>query len=146
MLPKGRKDVGETLEQCAIRETWEETGFRASLLPLRIDTQATWPRGSQDGNQEAALVTEPVCVTQREKDGVLKIIFWYAAQGDSEASEAVRERGEGEEGFESLWVYSWDVREALTFEDDREVARLVIDAFRRSFRSPPSRRRTPAIC
>ncbi|OAA64007.1 NUDIX hydrolase domain-like protein [Cordyceps fumosorosea ARSEF 2679] len=35
-LPKGRKDVHEALPDAALRETWEETGVRAALLPVRI--------------------------------------------------------------------------------------------------------------
>ncbi len=30
-LPKGKADPGETLESCALREVWEETGFRCRL-------------------------------------------------------------------------------------------------------------------
>ncbi|KAA8899730.1 hypothetical protein FN846DRAFT_960117 [Sphaerosporella brunnea] len=32
LLPRGRKDVGETIETCAIRETLEEGGYRVELL------------------------------------------------------------------------------------------------------------------
>ncbi|KAI5856622.1 hypothetical protein BZA05DRAFT_389103 [Tricharina praecox] len=32
-LPRGRKDIGETLSSCAIRETLEEGGYHVRLLP-----------------------------------------------------------------------------------------------------------------
>lgn len=32
-LPKGRKDVGQSLEETALREAYEETGYRATFLP-----------------------------------------------------------------------------------------------------------------
>ncbi|KAI5887925.1 uncharacterized protein SCHCODRAFT_02639248 [Schizophyllum commune H4-8] len=33
-LPKGRKDVGQSLEETALREAYEETGYQATFLPL----------------------------------------------------------------------------------------------------------------
>ncbi len=42
-LPKGRKNIGEDLESAALRETYEETGVHAVLLPLKIRTRSTNP-------------------------------------------------------------------------------------------------------
>lgn len=44
-LPKGRKNIGEDLQSAALRETYEETGVRASLLAMKIHTRATMPNG-----------------------------------------------------------------------------------------------------
>lgn len=119
-LPKGRKDENECLKAAALRETYEETGYSATILPLKVPTLATNRTG--DGAHE-----ESIAVTQRVKDGVLKIIFWYAASVDSRE---VPEQGTQQEGedFEPIWVDCTQPLAALTFDDDREVARLAIDA------------------
>lgn len=36
ILPKGRKDLGETIEATAVRETYEETGFPCEFMPVRF--------------------------------------------------------------------------------------------------------------
>ncbi|KAJ4386391.1 hypothetical protein N0V93_009286 [Gnomoniopsis smithogilvyi] len=43
-LPGGRKDIGEALEETAVRETHEETGYHVRLPPISIPTRATRPR------------------------------------------------------------------------------------------------------
>ncbi|KAJ9161278.1 hypothetical protein NKR19_g2366 [Coniochaeta hoffmannii] len=42
-LPKGRKNIGEDMLSAAMRETYEETGVRATALRLKIATRATPP-------------------------------------------------------------------------------------------------------
>lgn len=66
-------------------------------------------------------------MTQRVKDGVLKIIFWYAARVDSQEVPKQGTQQEGED-FESIWLDCTQGLAALTFNDDREVAQLAIDA------------------
>jgi 8-oxo-dGTP pyrophosphatase MutT (NUDIX family) len=120
LLPKGRKDENECLKTAAARETYEETGYPATILPLKVPTRAT----NRTGNEEH---TEPIAVTQRVTNGVLKIIFWYAASVDSQALPEQGTQQEGED-FESLWMDCKQALAALTFADDREVAQLAIHA------------------
>jgi len=42
-LPRGRKDMGETIEETAVREGYEESGYRCTLMPLDVPTNATRP-------------------------------------------------------------------------------------------------------
>ncbi|KAM3501252.1 hypothetical protein MY10362_005711 [Beauveria mimosiformis] len=136
-LPKGRKDIHESLEDAALRETWEETGVIAQLLPVGITTRATPSAAGGAGGaggaagaagaDPASCVTEPLAVAQRVTDGVLKIIFWFVAAADSFVSPEEGMQQEGED-FEALWV-GWDkVRSTLTFEDDWRIAEAGITA------------------
>lgn len=39
-LPGGRKSIGEAIELCALRESYEETGFQVEFMPLEMPTRA----------------------------------------------------------------------------------------------------------
>ncbi|OBT72018.1 hypothetical protein VF21_09222 [Pseudogymnoascus sp. 05NY08] len=122
-LPKGRKNVGESQEDAAVRETYEETGFRVMFLPLHITTLATPGTAI---NQACELNTEPIAFSQRLTDNdILKLIFWFAAQGDSTAAPESGTQEEGED-FDPVWVDLNGVTEALTFADDRRIAERFI--------------------
>lgn len=42
-IPAGAMELGESMEECAIREVWEETGLRAtSLTPFSFSTSITY--------------------------------------------------------------------------------------------------------
>ncbi|OBT49440.1 hypothetical protein VE00_00385 [Pseudogymnoascus sp. WSF 3629] len=117
-LPKGRKNIGESLEDTAVRETYEETGFRVTLLPLRIPTLATPGTTVEQANE---LNTEPIAFSQRLTDNnTLKLIFWFSAKGDSTAAPDVGTQEEGED-FDPIWVDLDSTIETLTFADDRRI-------------------------
>ena len=121
MLPKGRKNIGETLEDAALRETLEETGWEASPLPLPVPTLAT----SDEKSKQDDLTTEPVSVTERYRGDVRKIIFWFAAQADSTLSPQERAMQEGED-FETVWEGFTSVVDHVTHDADRQVLMEVL--------------------
>jgi ADP-ribose pyrophosphatase YjhB (NUDIX family) len=121
MLPKGRKNIGETLEDAALRETLEETGWEASLLPLPVPTLAT----SDEKSKQDDLTTEPVSVTERYRGDVRKIIFWFAAQADSTLSPQERAMQEGED-FETVWEGFTSVVDHVTHDADSQVLMEVL--------------------
>ncbi|KAK5098193.1 hypothetical protein LTS08_006326 [Lithohypha guttulata] len=41
LLPKGRRNIGESRADAALRETFEETGLKCSLLPVTLHSRAT---------------------------------------------------------------------------------------------------------
>ncbi len=140
LLPKGHKNINESLEDAAIRETYEETGYRCKLLPLPVPTLAapatppTLPT-SAVGDKETSkprleneMNTEPIaCSLRPVRNGVQKIIFWFV---DIVADdEVVQGTQMADESFENLVVPLERVGEVLRWEDDRrvvgEVVRLV---------------------
>lgn len=58
ILPKGRKNVGETLEAAAVRETMEESGFECRLFKHQLLTKAQQLKDPQH--------TEPIAVQNSE--------------------------------------------------------------------------------
>lgn len=75
-------------------------------------------------------VTEPIAVTQRVvTNGVLKIIFWFAATADSTIAFEERSMQEHEH-FESVWVSAGEARSILSWGDDRRVTTKVLEAVR----------------
>lgn len=127
-LPKGRKDVGEQLEQTALRETLEETGVRAQLKPVEIKTLAPSPNSIKAENCPTA-VTEPIAASQRITKGILKIIFWHVASGDSTAAREEGTQQENEE-FDTVWANFDHVGALLSFEDDRSITTAALNAVR----------------
>ncbi|KAF8918407.1 hypothetical protein CPB85DRAFT_1196867, partial [Mucidula mucida] len=89
-LPKGRKDVNESLEDTAVREASEESGYPVRHFPLFKDTWQPVP--PEDRNKEYPANIEPAYVSitpwtpRFTKDGHFKdrggeyLTFWYVGQ------------------------------------------------------------------
>ncbi|KAH8105038.1 hypothetical protein DFH11DRAFT_1550604 [Phellopilus nigrolimitatus] len=138
LLPKGRQDQGESLSEASLRETYEETGFVCTVLPINMETRS--PSSGVDMKDRPHFVrgcTEPFTVSLRhvsERD--IKFIWWFisrVASGDAEKRSGTQMRSEN---FESV-LYNVDVdvedEEALnaavgrlTYDNDREIVKMAI--------------------
>lgn len=88
-LPKGRKDIGETLHSAALRETYEETGVRASLFPLLIQTRCTKPRTEDWAAHDATGSENPgSTMTHRTVPSIASVSSASTAYSTSTASSA----------------------------------------------------------
>ena len=119
LLPKGRKNVGESLQAAAERETWEESGYTCHLLGHNFPTRT--PQSPRMPH------TEPIAVQQRSVDGVRKIIFWYVAQANSSDRPMAQTQEEGED-FEVRWVCRKDAPSTMSFVEDRKIVEKALSA------------------
>jgi 8-oxo-dGTP pyrophosphatase MutT (NUDIX family)/phosphohistidine phosphatase SixA len=95
-FPKGKLDPGESLPQCAVRETWEETGLTVSLgAPLGVTTYTL-------------------------ANGKTKEVHYWAAEVSDEAVKAST-FSPNEEVTSVRWVPLHKVSRELTYELDRDV-------------------------
>jgi len=85
-LPKGRKDIGESLETAALREAYEESGYEVEFLPHYAPSHAPPPPG--DPTARSRPHTEPVYMTLsawrpgrgNRKSGGEYLTSWYIGQ------------------------------------------------------------------
>ncbi|CAA7262029.1 unnamed protein product [Cyclocybe aegerita] len=129
-FPRGRKDVGESLEQAALREAYEESGYRAQFLPLINRTHQ--PTSPQVHDYDSYYNTEPVFMSltswrpRRRRNGTMEryggeyLTTWYAGMIEEDA---VAETGTGmpdEQDYQSH-VLPFDEAERLVFGVERQI-------------------------
>lgn len=140
-LPKGRKNIDEPLPAAALREAYEETGFRFSPLRLRTPTRATptpehsaYRPGTNPGvtrtvgNHEAS----SVCVYPDPATGCVKIVFWFAAEGDSTQVPHENTRESWEVNTVVEWVDADVAASKMSFDAHRSVIEKVLTDMRNS--------------
>ncbi|KAG6806969.1 hypothetical protein H0H92_009331 [Tricholoma furcatifolium] len=127
LLPKGRKDRGESIEVAAVRETFEETGYPCALWPLRMPTRATIPgeNSKDDVVRVGDNLVEPIAVSIRDlgKDGA-KIIWWYITIVTGEKVAGTQAEYEA---YEPQFLEASVAIERLTFQNDREIVQKAFD-------------------
>jgi 8-oxo-dGTP pyrophosphatase MutT (NUDIX family) len=134
LLAKGRRNIGESRQQTAIREAQEETGFPCTLLPVSLRTRCT-PNVEETGftPDEPRLfeqVTEPFMVTHRilPNNGGIKLIWWYIGSIVEDAPLL-----KGEDMFSAKLFGFEEALATLTFTSDREIATRAIEVFEESY-------------
>ncbi|KAJ5415512.1 hypothetical protein N7465_004207 [Penicillium sp. CMV-2018d] len=130
MIAKGRRNCGESRHEAALREAREETGYKAHLHPVTMNTRA--PPVDEQGHmpdtpRSYADLTEPFMVTMRqlggEKGNDVKIIWWYIAALDEGV---VAGSKEGEEEFTPKFFPLEEALQKLSFQNDRNVLEKAI--------------------
>ena len=128
LLPKGRRNIGESRKEAALRELAEETGFQGRLLPVTMPTRACAPDDHPDVPDKARIqrnITEPFMCTVRElpSGNGTKFIWWYIAVLVDDDHSC---RGAGEEQFNTEFFPMDEAVQKLHFETDREVVRRAV--------------------
>lgn len=146
VLPKGRQDIGESLSQAAIRETYEETGYQCELLPIDMFTRAPPPGASMaDRPYLSRGCTEPFSVSYRNMSSTknnTKFVWWFISriipntqkQSDTQMPD---------ENYDSVfWPVDVDVSDEsalnaavsrLTYKPDQEVVKVAINLVHQTY-------------
>lgn len=136
ILPKGRKDIGESIAEAALRETFEETGYKCSnFLPLPAPTLA--PAPGINTKIRPIWNTEAVAIRlwpdshsrKAERVKVQKFIHWYVAEVDVDEKGVPVPRVEGTQlPYEQYDVCEMSLEQACREEDGLSLAedRLMI--------------------
>ncbi|KAF9523687.1 NUDIX hydrolase domain-like protein [Crepidotus variabilis] len=132
LLPKGRKDRGESIEQAAVRETYEETGYACELWPRKMPTRA--PLAGVNNVYAPQVVeglVEPIAVTIRDmrSEGNHKFIFWFIAKIKEDVEKAEGTQMDTE-NFESVFLDGEATLQKLTFQMDRDIVRKALEIVR----------------
>ncbi|KAL0059249.1 hypothetical protein AAF712_013999 [Marasmius tenuissimus] len=132
LLPRGRKDVGESLEETALREAFEETGYKVDFLPMYTGTLQPYAPKDRLGPYPPKN-TEPIFMNiigwkarydlqGRVKDrGGEYFVSWYVGQIPEDA---VRHEGvcmPDEQEYVSHIVTFEDAWKKLSSEDESRV-------------------------
>lgn len=131
LLPKGRKNVGESLEDTAVREVFEETGYRCTLMPLKMHTRATLVDDFQDAVRTVPGACEPLMVSLRQGPTGQKLVFWYVAQVD-ESEPWERDTQMANESFEPAMYPPIEAAKLLVHAEEKALVRRAYDLFENS--------------
>lgn len=149
-LPKGRKNIGETHHAAALRETYEETGIPFAALPVRVATRAVpsadmlaslGPGAGPNpdgvdimGISDRFVSCEPsaVCLYRCADTRATKMVFWFAAQGDSTAEPRDDTKDPWEDHLRAEWVELEEAAGMMTTEADAQVVEKVLADIRQT--------------
>ncbi|KIJ28173.1 hypothetical protein M422DRAFT_190128 [Sphaerobolus stellatus SS14] len=128
-LPKGRKDVGESLEQAALREAHEESGYRAQFLPLSLPhlqprpplppsipghPQNTLPKDPLRLSSEPIYISTQLDYNPRRKNAHEYITFWYVGYIEEDAVPEEGTKMADEQGYVTHLLPYHEAEERLT--------------------------------
>jgi 8-oxo-dGTP pyrophosphatase MutT (NUDIX family) len=133
LLPKGRRNCGESRQEAALREVLEETGYTCNLHPTTMLTRAPPKDETGDVADRARTLpnlTEPFMITMRQLEGSnVKLIWWYIAALDKDAT---TKKSVGEADFQAGFLSWREALEELKYKDDRTILQKAIELVERT--------------
>ncbi|KZO92693.1 hypothetical protein CALVIDRAFT_540772 [Calocera viscosa TUFC12733] len=130
LLPKGRKNAGETLEHAAVRETLEETGCECELWEVEMGTRATDANvlGRVHDVVRNVRCTEPLALQLRQtRHGHQKLICWFIGKMKDGC---IPQPLEAHEHYEVGFFGYDEAIEQLRWDHDREIVRKAVQIVR----------------
>jgi len=102
-FPRGRKDIGESLEEAALREAYEESGYRVEFMPLFNPTRQPAAPGIPDSrlNIEPIYMTIAASQPSGNDTGTEYLITWFAGQIPEDAIAEVGTRMLDEQSYQT---------------------------------------------
>lgn len=105
VLPKGRNEQGEKIEQTAIREVYEESMIKAEIIKYLGEVHYTFNDNTQDNNM------------------IHKTVYWYLMK--TEDNKCIPQK---EEGFvEAKFVNFNKVLDFVKFDDERSIIKAAME-------------------
>lgn len=120
----------EAIPDAAIRETFEETGYRSTILELPTPSLAPGAANEKLNKEPIAITMKVDRISRPDHSPVQKFIFWWVSEVDLDEDGAPVERVEGTQmPYEDYEVCEMSIDESLkedglTFEEDRRVVQM----------------------
>jgi 8-oxo-dGTP pyrophosphatase MutT (NUDIX family) len=141
-LPKGRRNLDETMLDAALRETYEETGVRATPLTLDIATRATPPKGRHsDTSKKPPNITEGhpskefvgACLypDPQSDTEALKVVYLFAATAACTDTRASGTQEEWEK-LDAKWIPLSEASSTLRFEAEVMAVMKAVEDMKKS--------------
>ena len=136
VLAKGRRNVGESRVEAALREMREETGHYCRLLPVTFKSRAPYAIETEpfgDVLRTHSRITDPFSLQIRhlETEGDIKLIWWFIAAVDED--KAPNQFRPGEERYNPVFYGYEEVVQKLTFQLDRDMLQRAIDTVKATY-------------
>ena len=129
VLPKGRRNCGESRRRTAIREIKEETGISCRLLKVNMITRAPPAVEKMEFPDQARHfdgIVEPFAFQYRRlSEGNVKVIWWYIAAVNEDRAVDM-ELQESDNFMVEFFDYT-EVLEKLTYQLDRDMVKKALD-------------------
>ncbi len=141
-LPKGRRNLNESMLSAALRETYEETGLHVTPLCLDIATRATLPRtANSDTTKKPPNITEGhpsnefvgACFypDPQSETEALKIVYFFAATAECTDTPNAGTQEDWEK-LDAKWIPLSEVSGTLRFAAEVEVVMKAVADMKRS--------------